>query len=191
MKDLTHVGELEVVAREDANIPSPNDPAKSVTTQAIHQLLLSDGSIVFQCMHRNDGDCMYTAPAAKSVASHQRTHSDRLLAKRAIAEAEAVKNELAERIKRRSEGSKKGMQTRKLQTASTSPTGTPPPTSSDLTKAVKRVQITANALDDAIEEHRVATLHLITIAGNMPELDPQIIAKATAYDEFKTKMFNV
>jgi hypothetical protein len=194
MKDLTKVNGIEVVVRENAHITSPNDITRTTETPSIHRLLLVNDTEIFQCMHKNGVDCTYTAQTAKSVASHQRTHSDALLARRAVERANAAEKELAERKQRRADGSRKGAQTRRQRNDEVNAMDVivaPPGQSKTLAQAINRVTITANAVDDALEAHRGAVLNLIKITNEIPAVDPQIIAKAKQYDILKSALHGV
>jgi hypothetical protein len=98
-------------------VPSRSEPHPHTT---IDEVLLVNGEVLFECVHPNRGDCTFTATSAVSVRAHQKAHGPMAEARRlqrelAAAEAERAQAtaELEERIKRRSNGSRKGAETRR------------------------------------------------------------------------------
>jgi len=199
MKDLTQVNGIKVIMREEAQMPIPGQD-RMVSTPSVHRLLLADETVLFQCMHKNGEDCIYTAITPKSVTSHQRTHSDAKIARDAIARAKAAENELAARIQRRSDGSRKAAVTRKSSRAIApveigndkqhqgrrKPIG-----NEDTAKAAQAVITSFNAMQQCADEFQkvlIGYMRTVQTVSDTP-VDPQILAKARAYDELKKNMF--
>lgn len=129
MEDVTEVTERDriagsvVKARSPWKMTLPNDPTRTAEVAEVDECLLENGDIVYQCNGRNvkpHATCYYWSANPVSVRSHLRSHSDRVLAKNAIAqasEAEAKLAELQARLnashERRSNGSKRGWAARK------------------------------------------------------------------------------
>lgn len=211
MKDLTSINGVAVIAREKATMPVPNDPTRSAAIDTVDQVLLADATVIFQCVHKNDPDCAYTAQAVRSVTAHQRSHGDRIIAKQALARATAAETELAERIRRRSEGTKKGNETKAALKAGGGTTRVPAEVGGrggpkangneassaigdkELAKMAQNVITAWNALreaEDALQNVLIGYMRAAqTATENPPVIDPQIVAKAKAYDDLKNQMF--
>jgi hypothetical protein len=103
MKDLSKIGDVEVVARAKARITGDDPSAQSIPNMVgkevatVDEVMLSNETIVFQCVHPNDPDCLYIASTVRSVTAHQRSHGDKTIAKKALARAEAAEAEIAQR----------------------------------------------------------------------------------------------
>lgn len=202
---LTHVNGVEIIERQMATgMAGTAIAGKSV--ESVEELLLADGRTVYHCVHKNAPDCEYTADQVGSITSHQRTHSDRMMAKRALEAAEAAKAdaarvqaELDARVQRRSEGSRQGHQTklaRKAQVPSVvggqgrahSKPGTPTVSvigDTELAAKAQKVIIAYNALQDAHDQFQnvfLGYMRAVQVASQKPAIDPQILAKAQQYD---------
>jgi len=113
---MTHVNGVEIIERgpalfSDSNRPA-NVPAGTVFSTA-EELLLADGTSVFHCTHRNAKGCEYTNISLNGMTSHQRAHSDRMVAKRVTAELEAAQAKEAARRANYAAGAAKGNETKK------------------------------------------------------------------------------
>lgn len=203
--------EFEIVAREKAVVDesvSHLTRAQGAVMSSVDRILLSDERVLFQCVHRVDPNCGYTSDNVRSVTAHQRVHGGKAVqakADAAIAEANAraaaLEEELKERKRRQSEGGKRAAETRiaRQQAEANGTATTPTPkakpnadevaaANKELELAVTRVILTANAVDDAVEAHREAVLHLVKVVKNTPVIDPQILAKAQQYDVLKAAL---
>lgn len=213
---LTEVDGKAVIERQSARFGGDEDSARphNVTPHtlisSIDELLLADGSTVFHCVHKNAVNCTFTAAGRSSVMSHQRTHSDRMEAKRAKEKADGLTAQLAqieaEKEQKRanySAGAKKGLETRRaklLQTPSEvggagngmrtgAKIGEPSKSvigDADLARKAQQVIIAYNALQDAHDEFQNVFLGYMRAAqvatAEKPVIDPQILAKARQYD---------
>lgn len=169
----------------------------------VEECLLDDGRVVYRCNSKN-GPCDWWNVNPISVRSHLRKHSDRAQHKRAEAaleearlRAEEAERELAERIRRKSEGSKQGALTRKARLAEASnngrartPRGVAVPTVSqvrEIATTVEKLIADVGKMADAAVEVRTAlktTLHKLAHLEPMA-LDPEVVAKAEAYDDLQ------
>lgn len=193
MKDLSTVNGLKVETREQATMASHLQGGKTVKATTVDAVLLENGTVVFQCVHPNAPDCEYTADNVTSVTAHQRSHGDKVTAHQLRKELATANAELEARKERRSVGSRNAAVTRKrnreLQTTAPAVSGTPVAnTSTELTKAIARVQITSDAVNDALEQHATAIVNLVRVANSIPAADPQIIVKAQQYDAMKAAL---
>lgn len=203
---LTHVDGVEVIERQKATGVA-GSVSEGVVISAVDMLLLADGRTVFHCVHKNAADCVYTNTSVGSVTSHQRTHSDRMEAKRAKADAEAKQVELdaihareAQKKANYSAGAAKGAATRKARKVHT-PTeiggmgngnntnpGAPSKSvvgDTDLARKAQQVVIAYNALQDAHDQFQnvfLGYMRAAQVASEKPAIDPQIVAKAAQYD---------
>jgi hypothetical protein len=208
MKDLTRVNGVKVEARERAKYTAENRPNEQVMIGAevptVDEVLLEDGTVLYQCVHPKAGDCEYVHINMRSVTAHQTAHgirNDRRVAKAAIARAEAAEAELAARIERRSSGSRQAAMTRKQKRELTPvPTevggrtgrdsGKGNPTSSaigdqELAKAAQRVITAWNALQECTNTFQdvfIGYMRMAQTATMEQRVDPQILAKAQQYD---------
>jgi len=205
---MTHVDGVEIVARQKA-VGAPGSVGEGAEIQSVEQLLLADDRIVFHCVHKNAVNCEYTNAVMGGVMSHQRSHSDRMMAKRAnekvdelAAQLAEVEAEKARKKANYSAGAKKGQETRKtrqLQTPSEVggvgnghrvTRGEPSKSvvgDDDLAKQAQRVIIAFNAMQDATDEFQkvfIGYMRQAQICSERPEavIDPQILAKARQYD---------
>lgn len=205
----TKVGNVEVISAEPALSEDhrPGAPeGRKVTLQTVLHVLLANDVTGYLCFHPNAPECeqMYGSP--RSTLAHQRSHGDRMVAKRAQAELDKVKAEkeaaeaeLATRKEKASDRSRKAWESRranrKLAQAESADPATPtPPLSaahaladaiqSDLDLAYEGLTDVKTALAkttvalDRIEE-RVQELRKIR-----SEVDPIILEKAKRYDAF-------
>jgi len=192
MKDLTQVNGLKVESRESATMDAPGGDGSKLVVKSVDVLLLEDGRIIYQCVHKNDANCEYTAENVKSVTAHQRKHGDAKIAREALATAAALERELAERVARRSEGSKRGALTRRK--AGT--VATPAEVSQtrglhigdeELAKMGQKVITAYNALRTAEDEFQnvlIGYMRAAQVATERPAFDPVIAAKAKKWDAY-------
>jgi len=204
---LTHVNGVEIVERQKA-IGATGTVGEGAQIQSVDELLLADGTTMFHCVHKNAVDCEYVNPVMGGVMSHQRSHSDRMVAKRALADAAAKQAELDEinakkaaEFERRSAGMRNAHANRKarqLQTPSEAGgAGTGKHVSkiaapsksvigdADLAKKAQQVIIAYNALQDAHDQFQnvfLGYMRAAQVASEKPTIDPQIVAKAAQYD---------
>jgi hypothetical protein len=204
---LTHVNGKAIIERQPARYTKLNAPSDQVmpgtVVSSAMELLLDDGSTVFLCSHKNDPNCEYTNSNLNSITSHQRTHSDRMMAKRAeearqTAEAEAarVQAELDERKRRKSQGGVKAAETRRAMKAA-APTEISVPHARgpkmelgapDLAKKAQQVITAFNTMQSAADEFQKVLIGYMRAAQTTtekPALDPVIIEKAKKYDALK------
>lgn len=212
MKDLTKVGNIEVITREKAKItPEMTIPGPvGSVIRTVDIVLLADETTVFQCVHPDGGDCVYTADNVNSITAHQRAHGPKAIAKaaqarakEATAELETVREKQAKTFQNRSAGAKKAHVTRQARRAAA-----PRPTEiggrsgktdaavgdEDLAKAAQRVITAWNALQECTNEFQnvfIGYMRMAQTASVPPAIDPQILAKARQYDELKKRLFDV
>jgi hypothetical protein len=199
--------EIPVIAREKAIADENMTVLASMhgkEVRSVDKLLLGDDREIFQCVHPAKPDCGYTALSIRSVTAHQRMHSGRSVARQAAAEIEAanaraaeLEEELNARKQAASDRAKKAAATRESrkydkqnddEAVVVNKSDNVNASSKELTLLIQRVQITANAADDATDAHRVAVLNLIQFVADHPVVDPQIIAKAKQYDVLKAAL---
>lgn len=204
MKDLTKINDVMVIAREKATMPVPNDPTRVAMIDTVDQVLLADENIVYQCVHKNDLDCTYTAQSVRSVTAHQRSHGDRIIARQALARAAAAETELAERIQRRSNGSRKGAETRKhatvavpteaggrggkIDNATSSAIG-----NKELAKMAQNVITAWNALreaEDNFQNVMIGYMRAAQVATDVKEttIDPKILTAAKNWNDLQSML---
>jgi hypothetical protein len=94
----------DVIAREPATASTPLTGGKVTKHPTVHKLLLNTGAEVFQCAHPNRGECRKVADTVNSITAHQRSHSDRTVAKKANAKLAEVEKREKEEHARRSQG---------------------------------------------------------------------------------------
>lgn len=189
--------EIKIIARETALMEgNPIAAVNGRKIPSVDRILLADERVMFLCVHPADRSCGFTSFTIPGVTSHQRTHSGKMVARRAAAEIEAAneraaaaEQELTQRKTRASERAKTAAATRNANRAK--PASEPQEQSKALTQAINRVTITANAVDDALEAHRGAVLNLIKITNDIPACDPQIAAKAKQYDILKSALHGI
>lgn len=204
---LTHIEGVEIIERQPATAMA-GSIAEGATITAVEQLLLADGRTVFHCIHKNAVDCEYINTVLGGVTSHQRTHSDRMQAKRAEQKAEELAAQLAEIEAQKAAkkanyaaGARKGAETKaakKMQTPAEiggagSPRNDRGPTKSvigdtDLAKKAQQVIIAYNAMQTAADEFQnvfLGYMRAAQVATVTPTIDPAIIEKAKKYDALK------
>ena len=198
---LTHVNGIEVVERQKA-IGATGTVGAGAQIQSIDELLLTDGTTIFHCTHKNAVDCEYVNQAMRSVMAHQRTHGDRMQAKRANEKAEELAAQLADIAAKEqqkkanySAGAKKAHEARKAKQLQTPAEVSAKPArgpvlhigDTDLAKKAQQVIIAYNALQDAHDQFQnvfLGYMRSAQVASDRPTpvIDPQIIAKAKQYD---------
>lgn len=209
---LTHIGGIEIIERQPA-VAMEGSVANGATINAVEQLLLADGTTTFHCVHKNAKDCEYTNAVLGGVTSHQRTHSDRMMAKRAAEEKAALQAQLdeinaqkAKTFANRSAGAKAAHETRKQRARVTGPSEiggmgnaqakTDAGSKSvigdtDLAKQARGVIKAWNALQDASDQFQnvfIGYMRAAQVASEAPALDPQIVAKAAQYDAIQAAL---
>ena len=192
MKDLTQVDGVKVIEREQARMDehsAPNPSTVGNTVRTVDVIMLADSRVLFQCMHPDDEDCVYTAVKLKSVTAHQVKHGpgNRLRA----AERELEQRRLKEQAEfhRRSEGVKRG-KARAREQRMHQPIEVTRGTT-DVDTAAKRVIIAFDALNDAAAElQKVLTgfmrLASTTAAENAEngKVPTEVAAKAEKWDKY-------
>jgi hypothetical protein len=204
---LTHIDGKAIIERQPATA-MPGSIAQGATISSVEQLLLEDGTVLFHCIHKNAKDCEYVNVVLGGVTSHQRTHSDRMEAKRAQEKAAELAEQLAEIERQKaakkanySAGAKKGAETKAAKrvqvpvevggagrrnaegTPSKSVVGDP-----ELARKAQQVIIAYNALQTAHDEFQNVFLGYMRAAQNVSEtvaIDPEILEKAKKYDALK------
>lgn len=217
MRDLTQVNGVKVEARERAKYTEDSRPSPLVKpgteVPSVDEVLLADGTVIFQCVHPSSDDCVYTNTNLRSVTAHQVAHGKRRIereAREATQRAAAAEAELNERKQRRSEGSRKGHLTRVA--TRTTPASVPVEVGgrggvkvngkeassaigdAELAKQAQRVITAWNALQECTNEFQnvfIGYMRMAQTASVPPAIDPQILAKAKQYDELKKKLFDV
>lgn len=215
MKDLTHVNGVRVEARERARYTIESRPAVTVNpgteVPTVDELLLEDGTVVFQCMHPKNEDCDYTHVKIRSVTAHQTAHgvrNDRREAREALARAEAAERELEERKQRRSNGSRQGALTRrqrelthvpaevggrggdKIRTDSTSSAIG----NKELAKMAQNVITAWNALreaENAFQDVMIGYMRAAQVATDVaeaPPIDPKILESAKNWNDLQAML---
>ncbi len=200
---------VSVLIREKASLTSHNIQTKVTETHVypdIDALQLENDTVVYQCASRRDTTCLFTAASPQSVRAHLRAHSPRADAAKLAAElAEAEQRaaeaqaELDARIKRKSDGSKQAVETRRKR-AEAAANGHAPVTAvstgavaTDADRAaIERIRKTADALGRELDELGRGLQHvaksmaqLSNDVDRIPSVDPTISAKAKAFDELQ------
>lgn len=211
---LTHIGGVEIIERQPA-VAAEGSVANGATINAVEQLLLADGTTTFHCVHKNAKDCEYVNPVLGGVTSHQRTHSDRMMAKRAQEKADELAAQLAEieaakaqKKANYSAGARKGAETKAAKKAQmpseiggqgnatcTEDKKSEPSKSvvgdTDLAKQARGVIKAWNALQDASDQFQnvfIGYMRAAQVASEAPAIDPQIVAKAAQYDAIQAAL---
>jgi hypothetical protein len=205
VQDRSRIDGVKVVEVGVAKIRSNNIHTHELEDHPIPQIeecLLEDGRVVYRCKSKN-GPCEYWNDNPISVRSHLRTHSDRILARRlaehaaeAEREAEAAKAELAARIARKSEGSKRGAITRR-QNQATKANGHVPvdqvvaianaktqAIGAGIEAAIDSLAVVADTFD-TIRRSLQGTLHELAKIEPAVAVDPDVLEKAAAFDQMQ------
>lgn len=106
----THVGEVEIVAREPAMMPAVGT-GKPANVKTIDHILLADQTEAFQCVYPG-AECWLVFDTPRSTSAHQRTHSPKLEAARLSRELEQLKAKKSASTSRRSNGIREGLATK-------------------------------------------------------------------------------
>lgn len=175
---------------------------KFTPVDQVSECLLADGRVVYRCNSKNDPtrQCPYWNVNPVSVRSHLRTHSDRMLVKRAAQrenELQAQLDEIAEKeaaeFKRRSDGRKAANVRRREQSADAASVSVLEP----VTRAHVATQkmLITNKLDQLLAVllelgGMLMTVHseLRAVAEDVDKLadsDPDLQAKADKYDQLR------
>lgn len=172
----------------------------------IDEVMLDNGDIWYQCAYRNGG-CNQVFNNPRSVIGHIKIHAPRSQVRRLeqekaelAAEADRLAVELAERKRRRSEGSKQGALNRAKKRDESS-NGHAPVTAADLMTAT---DLTINATDIkrlinvlAFDLSRIGAdlasvcdqlQNLAVTVDELTLVDPEVAAKAAKYDALKGLM---
>lgn len=202
----TTVGDVEVIAATfaESDDPRPGRGGQKMQHGTVLHVMLANETEGYLCFHPNGGDCQRLYDNPRSVLAHQKTHSDRMVAKRLQAELDATKaekaaaeTELAQTKQRRSEQAKRAAATRNANkvTKVVEEDGLRMPTDartmladkiqaeldeaySTLTDVKAALAATATALDK-IEKHVVELREL-------PIADPVTLEKARRYELLTT-----
>ena len=198
-EDRNVIDGVPVVARQKACMVTPSSNGVAVEHRDIDECLLEDGRTVYQCAHRNEF-CNKWWGKPESVRAHAKTHADRMVAKRlriVADEAEqariAAETELAARIKRKSEGSKRGAVTRRMREAAQ--TNGQAPVDKLVTPSTAQVQAIGAAIEGAIDlvvkmaddfyqvkRSLETTLHQLSTLEPIAPVDPDVLEKAASFD---------
>ena len=205
----------KVLIRQKAHLVTKNfktDEMQSHMYPDIDELQLENGDVVYQCASRRNAGCCFTAAVPESVRAHLRSHSPATKVNQLVAELEEVKRreaeaktELEERIKRKSEGSKRAAQTRRERAAAPAQAnGHAPVTdvssasqvretpSLDAVRALaERVALVSAEVDGLIGGLRNITLELSSVQhelAKLPVADPETLEKAAALDAIRTQL---
>jgi hypothetical protein len=206
------IDNVRVVARQKARMVTPGSKGIPVEHRDIDEVLLEDERTVFQCAHRN-GQCDKYWDKPESVRAHVKTHADRMTAKRALAEAEQAQAravqaeaELAARVARKSEGSKRGAETLKAKRAAAAAAAAEAnghaPVETLALPSNAQVQAIGVAIEGAIDQlgemaHQFdqvrrslqTTLHQLSTLEPIAPVDPEVLDKAAAFDAMQ-KLLN-
>lgn len=90
--DRNIVDSHHVIERTLARLPSSDTHAPNSYVRTVHEILLDDGSVMYQCNYP-DTECNYARLGLRSVMSHQRAHSAKIAMRkqrRAVEERAAV-----------------------------------------------------------------------------------------------------
>lgn len=190
----------KIAARAKAMINGPSD-GKPYPARTVDELLLEDGSVVFQCVFPlPDGEppCDYLADNAHSVTAHSRKHGGKILAKRLAAKAAEAEERLAvvqaqldQRKHAASERAVKAAKTRNEKRAQNV-------TQSKLTPSTQQGHV-LKSIDEMFtrirEELDKMSASMIPLAqelarlqqevNKLPSADPDIITKAAEFDRLR------
>lgn len=193
MKDLTQVDGVKVVERQQArysegDAPSPQSLGREIAT--VHELLLENGNVVYQCMHPMAEGCTHVADRAIKVTAHQAAHSAAYQLRQTKRELEKTKQELQQRKERQREGGIKAAKTResrRLAVPTEAAPRKPKGELTDLEAAARRVVVAFNAMQDATNEFQNVFLGYMRLAASAETTaapDPEIVAKAEKWDKY-------
>lgn len=197
MKSDTLSDGRKIIERTPAKlkVPSYEEPVAHAT---IDEILLDDGTVVFQCVHPDpipgtDKPCDYISDLGVGVRAHQKAHGKvayarhaQIIADEAVRRAEQVEAELNERKRRKSEGAKKGHEARKRN-------GSVPVTNdpqvgelATLHNALEALDRTHNLMSSLIGpmSEDIQTIRKI-LSGLTIGVDPEIIDKAAKFDALR------
>lgn len=184
----------EVVTRTPAklSVPLRDEP---VPIGTIDEVLLVDGSVVFQCVHPGLVDnepCTYVSDNGVSVRAHQKIHGKVAQMRRAQRELETVRTELEQRIQRRSEGAKRAAQTRLTQRANgrtdkhvSSPTDASPTDATAVDHALAQLEKMICSLADQLPAITLEIGVIRAAVRELPNVDPSVLAKAQQFDALR------
>lgn len=200
----------KVLIRQKASLPTRDIRTGACTNHPypdIDELQLEDETLVYQCASRRDETCLFTSAKPESIRAHLRAHSPRAEAAKLAAELEEARRDAAnaqqlldERIRRKSEGSKRGAETRRrtLQAISAAYSGQEPDDaakSSVENPEISRIRQTADALGREVDELSRGLQHvaksLAQISNDLdripvPEpVDPVLLEKARAFEDLQ------
>lgn len=206
---LTHVDGVEILERQKA-IGMSGTAIEGKPLESVDMVLLADGRTLFHCVHKNAVDCEYTNESVGSITSHQRTHSDRMEAKRAKEKADELAAQLAEieaeKARKKANytaGARKAAETKAAKRAQAPSeiggagnghvraAGTVTKSvigNTDLAEQAQKVIIAFNAMQASADEFQKVLLGYMRMAQTItdaPAIDPEIIEKAKKYDALK------
>jgi hypothetical protein len=172
----------------EGDSPQPAAIDKDIAT--VDELLLENGTVIFQCAHPAAEDCVYTNERAMKVTAHQAAHSAAYRLRQTERKLAEVESELNERKRRRSEGSTKGAETRRSKRLAVpieaGHYSKPDSDLTDLESGSRRVVAAYNAMQDAIDEFQrvfIGYMRLAATASNVTP-DPEVLAKAEKWDKY-------
>jgi hypothetical protein len=170
----TEINGVAVIERTPAKIQIG---ANLSTVNTVDEVLLADGTVVFQCVTANAPECDHIASTPRGITAHQRAHSP-------VLELRRLKTEQAKRKENYRTGALKGIETKRAKkaqstltptpTSETTPEATPEttdiPTGSDASTGItpKRTYVKARA-DRATTTATTAHASLALALSNLRE----------------------
>lgn len=199
---------VQVEARQVAQVADqrPGRTGRTMMISTVDEVLLATGEVVFQCNHPNRGDCRQTYDNYRSVLAHQKVHAARAEGRRLakqLAEVSAAKAaaevELAQRKQRRSDGSRRGAETRR-QRQTEQPQSTPTGDvdqrvllTDEIQTRIKKIRSQVESIERELSNVIDGLDDLTAVAGlvtNLPGADATTLEKARRYDILTTPITN-
>lgn len=204
----TIVSGVEVIAATfaESDDPRPGRDGQKMQHGTVLHVMLANETEGYLCFHPNGGDCQRVYDNPRSVLAHQKTHSDRMVAKRLQAELDAAKaekakaeTELAQTKQRRSEQAKRAAATRNANAKQAARSVMQP------AAPVNPMALLADAIEHEIEmvrddltdvritldravEHLNVLDEKVKLLRATPAVDPTIVEKARRYDILTTSI---
>lgn len=198
----TTVGDVEVIGATlaESDDPRPGREGQKMQHGTVLHVLLANDTEGYLCFHPNGGDCQRVYDNPRSVLAHQKTHSDRMMAKRLQVELDATKAEkaaaeaeLAQTKQRRSEQAKRAAATRNANKTKAEPEPLNP-----LTVLADEIQRGVESVRDHVTEVMTEVARInesldvledkvkLLRATPVPTADPVLLEKARRYDLLTT-----
>lgn len=202
--DRSSVENTAVVARQKATLSAYNlrdGGSAPHNYPSIDEVLLADERTVYQCASPRDPNCNFTAETGESVRAHQKVHSNGAEARKLAKENAKLAAELAERKRRRVEGSIRGAETRRANGhGKVGKVGKAVELTGDTPRSadVDEIRQQLTALTDVVG--RIADELDVVVRGieaarksveNLPAVDPAVAAKAARFDELQLSMRSI